>query len=542
MWTFIKSINRYFQTLRYLKPVQFLYRLYNLLPKTADSFLKEDINVNKFSNVEWFFFKKKESFDGSNFNFLNLKKEFNNNIWTQKIDDHLWNYNLHYLDFLNDRGNLKKNDLVLSWMRHTSYARGVAYEPYPTSLRLVNLIKWNISKKEQDSEINENIFLQSRWLYKNLEWHLLANHLFANFKALAFAGYLFNTIESKNWLSFAKINIKKQLHEQVLDDGGHYEKSPMYHNIILHDLLDLHHINRISECNYDSNFETFLVEFIQKMLHWSLALSHEDKSIAFFNDSSFGLAPEPYDLEKYALSFMKPIAYSEKEVNFLKESGYIKVKKMMWNAILDVGDIGLNFNPGHAHADSLSFELSVYSDRLFVNSGTSVYGNSSLRLFQRSTSAHNTIEINSKNSSDVWGGFRVASRAKNLGTDIQKKQDSLVISSSHDGYNNFFSKNIHKREWIFFNNKIILNDGISGRDTHSISRLYLHPEAVIREISHEGIKVKLPSNNFVFIEIIDNEFLIKDSLYFNEFGHSLENKCIQIKLKKNQSSISVSML
>lgn len=542
MWSFIKHINRYFQTLRYLKLIQFLYRLYNLLPKTRNSLLKEGIDFNKFSEAEWFSFKKKESFDGSNFNFLNIKKEFNNNIWTQNIDDHLWNYNLHYLDFLNDIDTFNKKDIVLSWMRHTTYARGTAYEPYPTSLRLVNLIKWNISKKEQDSEINKNIFLQSRWLYKNLEWHLLANHLFSNLKALAFSGYLYNNKESKNWLSFAKINIKKQLQKQILDDGGHYEKSPMYHNIILHDLLDLYHINRISKCNYDSNFEFLLVKFIKKMLHWSLVLSHEDKCIAFFNDSSFGVGPESHELQKYALSFMEPIVHSQEEVNFFKESGYIKVKKMIWSAILDVGDIGLNFNPGHAHADSLSFELSVNSDRLFVNSGTSVYGNSSLRLFQRSTAAHNTVEVNSKNSSDVWNAFRVASRAKNLGTEILKEQNSLTISSSHDGYNNFFSKNIHKREWVFFNKKIILNDEISGKNTLSISRLYLHPKVVIKEISHEGIKVKLPSNNVVYIEIIDSEFSIKDSEYFNEFGRSLKNKCIQIKLKKNQSSISVSML
>ena len=99
-----------------------------------------------------------------------------------------------------------------------------------------------------------------------------------------------------------------------------------------------------------------------------------------------------------------------------------------------------------------------------------------------------------------------------------------------------------KENGFFFNKKIILNDEISGKNTLSISRLYLHPKVVIKEISHEGIKVKLPSNNVVYIEIIDSEFSIKDSEYFNEFGRSLKNKCIQIKLKKNQSSISVSML
>ena len=36
--------------------------------------------------------------------------------------------------------------------------------------------------------------------------------------------------------------LKKELSEQILPDGGHYELSPMYHSIILEDILDLHNI------------------------------------------------------------------------------------------------------------------------------------------------------------------------------------------------------------------------------------------------------------------------------------------------------------
>ena len=78
----------------------------------------------------------------------------------------------------------------------------------------------------------------------------------------------------------------------------------------------------------------------------------------------------------------------------------------------DAGNIGPSYQPGHSHAQSLSFELSYKGKKVFVNSGISEYENSKIRSFQRSTASHNTIEINGMNSSDVWHSFRVAKRAK----------------------------------------------------------------------------------------------------------------------------------
>ncbi|MFB1490650.1 MULTISPECIES: heparinase II/III family protein [unclassified Thiocapsa] len=42
-------------------------------------------------------------------------------------------------------------------------------------------------------------------------------------------------------------------------------------------------------------------------------------------------------------------------------------------ALLDVAPIGPDYLPGHAHADTLSFELSLFGQRVIVNGGTSRY-------------------------------------------------------------------------------------------------------------------------------------------------------------------------
>jgi len=36
--------------------------------------------------------------------------------------------------------------------------------------------------------------------------------------------------------------LARELREQILPDGGHFERSPMYHAILLKDVLDLLHL------------------------------------------------------------------------------------------------------------------------------------------------------------------------------------------------------------------------------------------------------------------------------------------------------------
>ena len=103
-------------------------------------------------------------------------------------------------------------------------------ESYPTSLRIINLIKFisanNINKENIFCLIRED----SNRLLKNLEFHLYGNHLLENAFALLFSSFLFN---DKKYFRVADKILKNELKEQILNDGAHYELSPMYHSIIL---------------------------------------------------------------------------------------------------------------------------------------------------------------------------------------------------------------------------------------------------------------------------------------------------------------------
>ena len=65
------------------------------------------------------------------------------------------------------------------------------------------------------------------------------NHLLANAKALIFSGLYFKGEEARKWLQLGVKIIDEELDEQILQDGGHFERSTMYHTVILEDFLDL---------------------------------------------------------------------------------------------------------------------------------------------------------------------------------------------------------------------------------------------------------------------------------------------------------------
>ncbi|MFO1266416.1 MAG: heparinase II/III family protein [Rubrivivax sp.] len=111
-------------------------------------------------------------------------------------------------------------------------------------MRIVNWIKWFLAGEPAQAPWLASLAVQARWLAQRLEWHLLGNHLFANAKALFFAGLFFEGREADEWLATGARILERELPEQVLDDGGQFERSPMYHALALEDVLDLLNVLR----------------------------------------------------------------------------------------------------------------------------------------------------------------------------------------------------------------------------------------------------------------------------------------------------------
>ena len=462
--------------------------------------------------------------------------------WQSSDHGLLWLYNLHYFDDLHSASSHERlgfhRSLVDRWITENPPAQGVGWAPYPTSLRIVNWIKWLLRGDDSTLEVLQSLADQADWLSRNVEWHLLGNHLFVNAKALIFAGLFFSGPDANKWLQLGTRIIGEQLDEQFLGDGGQFERSPMYHSLALEDLLDLVNIARSYPGEIDESLVARISERAEAALTYLHAMTHPDGQIALLNDSAFAIAPSPRSLGEYAkrLGF-EPVPCAE-PVAVHEQTGYVRGTNGVAVLIADVGDIGPDYLPGHAHADTLSFELSLLGQRWIVDSGCSTYEVGEERSRQRGTRAHNTLIVNNENSSDVWSSFRVGRRARGHLEFARHANSTITISAHHDGYARLVRKQLHHRTWILGDTSLTIEDTLSCGYREATARFHLHPDIAV--LLQDG-RVHLSTNDLAAIVSVTNGHVsVEDSSWHPQFGSAIPNKVITVNMEGPQLTTTIS--
>lgn len=542
----IATVSRYWETLRWLKPVQLYGRLWFRLARPRVD--ERPPPLRRVHSGPWVSpARRYASLTGpGEFVFLNEHSSLGVSGWDSPHRSKLWRYNQHYFDDLNASGAPSRREwhekLLADWLSNNPPGEGTAWEPYPTSIRIVNWIKWSLAGNELGEACHQSLAVQVRWLMQRLEWHLLGNHLLANAKALIFAGLWFDGDEALTWLDTGLRILRSQLPEQILPDGGQFELSPMYHALALEDVLDLVNVTRRYSAALSEDQQRLSAEWTMRaclMRRWLAALSHPDGDIAFFNDAAFGVAPTNAELENYAAGLGIPEPEALGQITWLPDSGYVRLAQPAAVVIADLARVGPDYLPGHAHADTLSFEMSVFGHRLFVNSGTSVYGTGPERLRQRSTAAHNTIAISGYDSSDVWSGFRVGRRARPLDRQISRTEDVLIASASHNGYRRLPGRPLHSRTWRLGPDSLEVQDRLGCRSRHAEARYHLHPE-VRATIDAPGTGTfLLPSGRLLRWTAVGRQALLQPTTWHPEFGRSQATLCLIVPLADGGSLLNV---
>tara|TARA_B110000008_G_scaffold52524_1_gene51740 strand:+ start:1635 stop:3296 length:1662 start_codon:yes stop_codon:yes gene_type:complete len=524
---------RYWHTVRYLRFVQIVGRL---------QYFFRHINVDysppgalREVTGKWIMPARRDQsmLAERSFCFLNEShKIISADDWNNKQLSKLWLYNLHYFDDLSSvDAELRNNwhrDLIDLWIDENPVGMGNGWEPYPSSLRIVNWIKWALAGNLMEERWLHSLVIQVRFLFQNLETHLMGNHLFANAKALMFAGCFFNSNEAKSWRETGHKIIKQELAEQLLDDGGNFELSTMYHLIFLEDLLDLYNLHS----TYGDLLAEEFKDNISSMFYWLAVMCHPDEEISFFNDAALGISPSVAEIRNYGekllgndSSVLINVEFSEFSFIELPDSGYSRVQIHPMVTIIDRAAIGPDYLPGHAHADTLSFEMSLFGQRVIVNSGTSVYGSNADRKHERSTAAHSTVMIDNQDSSEVWSGFRVARRARVFNYCNNHFDRVIRLSACHDGYKRLSGDPVHCREWLFDKGLVTITDKIEGSGVHKVeSILPLHPEIKIKSLERDYATIEVDGNSVVIKVDGSGELYEHNSSYHPEFGLSVKNK------------------
>ena len=274
----MQGITTYWETLRHLRPVQFYGRAwFRLFRPPIDRAPAPPLSHHE--RLWTFPILCEPSMKGPvQFQFLNHQHSLpGKGGWEEERLERLWLYNLHYFDDLNSKNFETRRqwhrDLINRWIAENKPGNGTGWEPYPTSLRIVNWIKWDLAGNSLDSKWLHSLAIQTRWLRRRLEWHLMGNHLIANAKALIFAGVFFKGKEADEWLKTGLGILDTQIAEQVLVDGGHFELSPMYHSIILEDILDLLNVAQTWPEKFSNSIVKLWRDTADKMMEWLIMLS-----------------------------------------------------------------------------------------------------------------------------------------------------------------------------------------------------------------------------------------------------------------------------
>lgn len=467
-----------FHTLKFLKGKQVYYRLFyfvrnRFFPNKAYKHLTKEVNDPVWNGKEIYF---QNAFrEAQKFVFLNLQHDFTNKIdWNYSGFGKLWTYNLNYFDFLNQKSITTKKglDLIKDYMEAEKKLQD-GLEPYPISLRGINWIKFLSRNQIKDHAINEVLYNHYQRLYHNLEYHLLGNHLLENGYSLFFGAYYF---QDEKIYQKAKAILEAELVEQVLEDGAHFERSPMYHQILLHRLLDCINLAQRNPWKEDGLL-SFLKGRAGKMLSWLDNITYDNGEIPMVNDAAYGIAPNAKEIKEYA-TFIGLKWFTSS----LGASGYRKFHKNGFEVVMDVGNVGPDYQPGHAHSDTFSFELYLNQRPIVVDTGTSTYEKNELRQLERETAAHNTVKVGNREQSEVWGGFRVGKRAK-----ITALHESPnVVSASHNGYRPY----MHRRKFDFTGETLLISDVVENYNGDSTAFLHFHPDT-IEDIEQDGNIVRL---------------------------------------------------
>ncbi len=384
--------------------------------------------------------------------------------WRQLDQPQLWRFHLHYLDWAwHLRATLSTVEFskvfalrYRAWKVANPWGQGDAWAPYVVSLRLWTLCGLHQALSADESlalEIASDIQEQTAFLRWNCEHDVGGNHLLKNLKALVGAAVFLDDAALLRRMTNA---VEQEFAIQVLGDGGHYERSPAYHTQVLGDLIDVEQLLTAAGVEPPVGLDAV----IRRMRSWLRVMAGPHRLAPAFNDGPCVGADE--------LDLLEVPDSPHDQLCWLSESGYVVAAPGdRVHLVMDVGDPCPDELPAHAHSDCLSFTLTLDGQPIVVDTGTSEYGAGERRHFERSTGAHNAVEIDRMDQTEIWSAFRAGRRARPKVLDIAAAGDTVVIDAEHDGYVRLNGRPIHRRRLTLSPSELTVVDFVRGQGKHS---------------------------------------------------------------------------
>jgi uncharacterized heparinase superfamily protein len=406
--------------------------------------------------------------------------------------------------------------IVRDWMAHNHPGRGAGWLPYPLSRRIVNwiyatqLLAPALAADEPFAvRLRGSLFRQVHFLERNIERDRADNHLIANGRALLAAGWYFDGEAALRWRGLGRDILWSELRNQILEDGGHCERSPMRHALVLADYLEALSIMYAA----GEEVPPWVEKKVRTMAGFLQRLLLPDGELPRMHDAVATAVPPPRELLQVAAAHfreaaLKPPGDGPLEVwpyilvgddgarryaglgrvadprtsRALRRTGYYVLAGPEGDEmVVDAQGIAAPQLGAHTHCNIFGYELAVGGRRVIVDSGTAGYEPGVWRDYFRSTRAHNTVAVDGAEQSELWGDFNVASYAEVGPVRWLVREGLVYFEATHDGFTRLAPGLLHTRRIFFLPGRFwCICDEVRGSGVRTVeSFLHFHPEVRI---------------------------------------------------------------
>lgn len=452
--------------------------------------------------------------------------------WDPRSEALLWRFNLHYHQYLHLLRPGERDRLRRDWVDQNPIGSPVAWHPYVLSRRIAS---WCRIPPQGDRRLTESLWRQADCLYRTVEWHRPGNHLLENARALLLAACSFGEGEGpERWARRGGGILREQLDRQVLADGVHAERSPMYHALVLEGLVDVNRALEGADAAWAAELDDLrarVENVVGRMAAFLFDATHPDGCLALLNDSTVEIAPTTRRLLAYAGVDGRAGRGDEAWSTSYPDAGYHVYRGPDVYLLVDGGSIGPDHVPAHAHADIFSYELDVGGRRLVVDAGVPHYRKGEMRDYARSTVAHNTVTVDGASQAECWDSFRVARRYPPRAVRFRASDRGCSFRGQFDGYGELLGDGIRHRRTLELDaaaRELTVDDRVDGSGTHRVvSRIHLHPDAEV-EPRAGGADVSVGGRR-VEVRAREGSLRLASGRYCPRFGSGQRNDVVHFE-------------
>ena len=437
--------------------------------------------------------------------------------------------------------------LLESWFDQCPYPQGVHWtSSLELAVRLLNwAFAWNLLggndgplfKGHGGQQFRrrwlDNIYQHCHFIRGYFSRHSSANnHLFGEYMGLYVASVQWPCWkESARWRELAQRGLETEALKQNTADGVNQEQAIYYQHEVMDMMLLCQHVAQAN----GSSFSPAYLQRLERMAEFVAALMDAGGNVPMTGDAddaqmvrlSYEADWSPYRslLASCALLFRRPDfkrkagglddknrwlfthdgaerwdalpeAGAEQPVMAFPEGGYYLLGKDFGTPqevriVADCAPLGYLSIAAHGHADALSFTLSAGGEELLIDPGTYAYHTQKAwRDYFRSTAAHNTVEVDGCDQSEIGGNFMWLRKANAKLLQHLPQAAIQVFEGEHDGYRRLEDPVLHRRKISFDSNRnvVVVKDILESSKDHDIALHWHFAEGITVERGPGGVR------------------------------------------------------